>query len=181
MATCLASSGLASRPAIQSSVAPTRANELTLAGLRPGKDSVRRAMSKLRNPSVGAPGDSSFSWPDFCHKRLLSVELGPADKIQTVRLKHVDWMADCVIVSPSKWKTGRGLAIYDSKARVIQLYGQPNSRSPSMYSGQEIELFHYSFDWAGSDVPQVMEVSCTPEKDGEPGHVMEIKLKATTL
>ena len=34
---------------------------------------------------------------------------------------------------------------------------------------------------AGPDVPQVMEVLCTAEKDGEPGRVVEITLAAVSL
>jgi hypothetical protein len=36
-------------------------------------------------------------------------------------------------------------------------------------------------DWARADVPQVMEVLCTPEKDGKPGSVVEITLAAASL
>jgi hypothetical protein len=181
LAAILTSHSLASPPAGQSSAAVHRANELTLAGLRPGKDTVGRAISKYKSPSVGAPGDTSFSWPDFCRKRLLSIEAGPEKKIQTVRLQFVDWLADCVKVSPSKWKTGRGLAIQDPSARVIQLYGQPDSRNASTRGLQAIELLHYTFDWAGPDVPQIMEVLCTQDKDGEPGRVLEITLRVPTL
>jgi hypothetical protein len=182
LAAFLACNALPSSPAGQSSVAVHRANELTLAGLRPGKDTVARAISKYKSPSVGAQGDTSFSWPDFCRKRLLSIEAGPEEKIRTIRLQFVDWLADCVKVSPSKkWKTGRGLAIQDPSARVIQLYGQPDSRNASTRGLQAIELLHYSFDWAGPDVPQIMEVLCTQDKDGEPGRVLEITLRVPTL
>lgn len=55
------------------------------------------------------------------------------------------------------------------------------SRSPSTKNGQRLELLHYAFDWAGPDVPQVMEVVCTPEKHGKPGRVVEITLAAGNL
>ncbi len=42
-------------------------------------------------------------------------------------------------------------------------------------------MFFYQFDWAGPDVPQVMEVLCTLEKDGKPGRVVEIMLAAGSL
>jgi len=42
-------------------------------------------------------------------------------------------------------------------------------------------LLYYAFDWAGSDVPQVMEVLCTVEHDGKPGRVIEITLAASSL
>jgi len=82
---------------------------------------------------------------------------------------------------PSPWKTGHGLRVGDSAVNVVQLYGDPDSRSPSTKGGQPLELFHYAFDWAGPDVPQVMEVLCTKDKDGQPGRVLEITLAATSL
>jgi hypothetical protein len=42
-------------------------------------------------------------------------------------------------------------------------------------------LLYYAFDWAGADVPQVMEVVCTLEEDGKPGRVVEITLAAPSL
>jgi len=37
------------------------------------------------------------------------------------------------------------------------------------------------FDWAGLDVPQVMEMLCTAPKDGTIGRVVEITLAANNL
>jgi hypothetical protein len=42
-------------------------------------------------------------------------------------------------------------------------------------------LWYYAFDWAGPDVPQVMEVLRILEKDGKPGQVVEITLVAASL
>jgi len=42
-------------------------------------------------------------------------------------------------------------------------------------------LLYYAFDWAGPDVPQVMEVVCTAPKDGSSGRVAEITLAAGSL
>jgi len=58
---------------------------------------------------------------------------------------------------------------------------EPDSRSPSTKDGQPLELMYYPFDWAGPDVPQVMEVLCTKEADGKPGRVVEITLAAPSL
>lgn len=55
------------------------------------------------------------------------------------------------------------------------------SRSPSTKNGQPLELLYYAFDWAGPDVPQVLEVVCTAPKDGTPGRVVEITLAASSL
>ena len=59
--------------------------------------------------------------------------------------------------------------------------GNPDSHGPSTRAGQPLELLYCAFDWAGPDVPQVMQVVCTPEKDGQPGQVVEITLAASSL
>ena len=46
------------------------------------------------------------------------------------------------------------------------------SPGPSVKGEHELELLHYAFAWAGSDVPQVMEILCARES----GRVMEITL-----
>jgi len=63
---CLVGSAVSSSPARQSSVALRRAIERTLAGLRPGKDTVDRAKSKYKEPEVGKPVDTWLSWIDTC-------------------------------------------------------------------------------------------------------------------
>jgi len=91
-------------------------------------------------------------------------------------------LANCTReAATAKWATGRGLRLGDAAARAVQLYGKPDSRSPSTKGGQRLELLYYAFDWAGSDVPQVMEVVCTVGKNGEPGRVVEITLAASSL
>jgi len=59
--------------------------------------------------------------------------------------------------------------------------GNPDSRGPSTKGRQQLELWLQAFDGAGPDVPQVMDALCTPEKDGKPGRVVEIALKAANL
>jgi len=61
------------------------------------------------------------------------------------------------------------------------MQGEQDLKSPSTRDGQPLELWYYAFDWAGADVPQVMEVLCTKEKDGQPGRVVEITLAASSL
>src|SRR5262249_48333739 len=65
------------------------------------------------------------------------------------------------------WRTGLGLRLGDTCSKAVKLYGNPESRSPSTKDGQPLELLYYAFDWAGPDVPQVMQVVCTAEKDGQ--------------
>ena len=73
--------------------------------------------------------------------------------------------------------TGLGLRIGDSQDRVIEFYGDPNSSGPAVKNGHELELMFYQFDWAGADVPQVMEVLCARDT----GRVVEITLAFPSL
>jgi hypothetical protein len=157
-------------------------NELQLASLRPGRDTFVKARSLYGKPKIGTKGDTTFSWTTDLRSERLTVTTDSGGLIQEIRAEHRD---DLVIVDGepqgSPWRTGRNLAIGDPAARVEKLYGKPDSRSPSTKGGQRLELLYYAFDWAGPDVPQVMEVVCTVGIDGEPGRVVEITLAASSL
>ena len=157
-------------------------NELRLAALRPGRDTIARARSLYGNPKSGAKGDTTFSWTTDLRSERLTVTTDSQGLIQEIRAERRD---DVVIMDGhplgSPWRTGKNLAIGDPAGRVEKLYGKPDSRSPSTKGGQRLELLYYAFDWAGPDVPQVMEVVCTVGKDGEPGRVVEITLAASSL
>ena len=164
-------------------VSARRANEVTLAGLRPGRDNLARAAQI--NKSFGAgktmPGDQVV-WFDACRDLSLTIDSDKQKLVQVIRASA--WggsTADCAGVQPSTWKTGLGLRVGDPTAKLEQLYGAPDSKSPSTRNGQPLELWYYAFDWAGENVPQVMEVLCTREADGKPGRVIEITLAAPSL
>src|SRR5271165_2020799 len=163
--------------------AATRANELTLAGLRPGRDTLARAaqLNKQFGSGEDLPGEQT-GWFDACRDLSLTIDSDKAKRIEVMRVAA--WggsTADCASVSPGPWKTGLGLRVGDSSAKARQIYGEPDSRSPSTKGGQPLELWYYAFDWAGADVPQVMELSCTGEADGKAGRVVEITLAAPSL
>jgi hypothetical protein len=175
---------LAQTPRVQpKKTAAHKANEMTLAGLRPGQDSVERAASLYRQFSKDKTSRSDESvWFDHCRDASLTVDSDAGKRIQEIRV--APWggsTADCARVPPGPWKTGLGLRLEDSTARIVQLYGEPDSKSPSSKGGQQLELWYYAFDWAGPDVPQVMEVMCTVGQDGKPGRVVEITLAAPSL
>jgi len=115
----------------------------------------------------------------------LIAETDSGGLIQTIRVtRHLSQRqpANCTAaVSARQWVTGKGLGLGDATSRAIQLYGKPDSRSPSTKAGQQLELLYYAFDWAGPDVPQVMEVVCTMGESGKPGRVVEIMLAASSL
>jgi hypothetical protein len=162
---------------------PQRANELTLAGLQPGRDSASRAMQLYKKPNNAGDNDAAqLNWSPTCQKQSLAIDVDTTKKIQVIRTIATEPIdSNCSTVSPGLWRTGRGLRVGDPASKVTQLYGEPDSRSPSSRGGQQLELWYYAFDWAGADVPQVMEVLCTKEKDGKPGQVIEITLAAPSL
>jgi hypothetical protein len=157
-------------------------NELRLASLRPGRDTIAKARSLYGKPKSGAKGDTTFSWTTDLRSERLTVTTDSQGLIQEIRAERRD---DVVVMDGdplrSPWRTGKSLAIGDPAGRVEKLYGKPDSRSPSTKGGQRLELLYYAFDWAGPDVPQVMEVACTGGKNGEPGRVVEITLAASSL
>jgi hypothetical protein len=172
------------KPAVNQGAAK-KANELTLAGLRPGKDTAARLFRLYPNSRRAAiTQDGQISWEDPCRQERLTVDVDGGKNVQVIRVGQLEdprrLHCDTTPV-PSRWRTGLGLRILDQSQSVIQLYGQPDSRSPSTKDGQPLELWYYAFDWAGPDVPQVMEVVCTKEKDGQAGRVVEITLAAPSL
>jgi hypothetical protein len=160
-----------------------RNDELTLAGLRPGRDALSKAQRMFTKRSTIGDGGASRTWNDDCRHELLSIIADDAGTIIEIRVAedNVDPKHECSYPGPSRWNTGHGLVIGDSSDRVIALYGQPGTRGPSTKGGQKLELFYYAFDWAGPDVPQVMTVLCTPDKEGNAGRVVEITLAAPSL
>jgi hypothetical protein len=160
-----------------------RANEMTLAGLRPGRDNIVRAaqLNKALGTGKSLPGDQTV-WYDPCRDLSLTIDSDKQQLVQVVRAGA--WSgstADCAGTQPSTWKTGLGLGVGDATGKLEQLYGPPDSKSPSTRNGQPLELWYYAFDWAGDNVPQVMEVLCTRAADGKPGQVVEITLAAPSL
>jgi hypothetical protein len=167
---------------------PKRVNELTLAGLQPGKDALDKASKKFGKDSNTKASDdpNAHSWLVNCPSDDLVIEAGPNEIIRnvTVSVSHVaDHMNfEC---SPrgesrkfrSRIGSGRDLLLRDRCGRIEEIYGKPESRSPSVKGSDKLELYLYTFDWAGPDVPQVMEVSC----DAATQTVTEITLAASSL
>jgi hypothetical protein len=156
---------------------------MTLAGLRPGRDSIARAAEMNKHFRIGKElQGSEKTWLDGCRHLSLSIDSGDRKTVAVIRT--AEWSesdAECAAPPPSPWKTGLGLRVRDTTAKMAELYGKPDSRSPSTKDGQPLELWYYAFDWAGADVPQVMEVLCTREAEGKPGKVVEITLAGPSL
>ncbi len=161
-----------------------RRNELRLAGIRPGLDSLSRVTHLYQGWEPSSSEDLTKIWIQPCSARKLIVEGNSHGVVEAVRLVHAgDVSIPQCELAPGKdrLQTGSGLSVGSFAAQVPTIYGEPTSRSPSTKNGQPLELLYYAFDWAGPDVPQVMEVVCTAPKDGSPGRVVEITLAASSL
>jgi hypothetical protein len=159
-------------------------NETQLAGLRPGRDTFAAAEKRFKVKNLSEePNSGSKEWRDDCSGRSIRLEVDAKTVIQSVTIttlgtqevKCSDRRPD--FLDPRNWLTGLGMRMGDSQDRVVGLYGEPNSSGPASKNGQELELMYYQFDWAGSDVPQVMEVLCARDT----GRVVEITLAFPSL
>lgn len=161
-----------------------RRNETILAKILPGRTSLSEAQTFWRNPTTKDAENHLAKWLT-CDGGELNVDFDEDGIIQSVwtsetKAPRSRGCVESAAAGPTL-STGLGLQLGDAAARVLQLYGQPDSRSPSTKDGQQLELLYYAFDWAGPDVPQLMEVLCTVEKGGKPGRVVEITLAVSSL
>jgi hypothetical protein len=160
-----------------------RANEITLVGLRPGRDTLAIAEKRLRLKLESRAGDATTEWHDPCTGRGIKLEVDAKGVIQSITISAIASDQEkcndrpARILNDKDWQTGHGLRLGDSQDRVTELYGDANSAGPSVKGERELELLYYAFDWAGSDVPQVMEILCARES----GRVMEITLAYPSL
>ena len=168
----------ASRPVTQGK------NETLLAGLRPGRDSYAVAQKRFKTASLVSEKDSREKrWYDPCSGRAISLELDAQSIIQSITITTLaPRTGPCGARRPNfldsgNWQTGYGVRMGDPQDRIYAAYGEPNSSGPSVHRGHELELLFYQFDWAGSDVPQVMEVLCARDT----GRVVQITLAFPSL
>ena len=161
-----------------------RANEILLAGLRPGRDTFAIAEKRFKPRNLIDGRDSGFrEWRDDCSGKNIRLELDAKSVIQSITITTLGAQAGKCNERPGdfldakNWVTGRGLRIGDSQDRVTEFYGEPNSAGPASKNGQELALMSYQFAWAGSEVPQVMEVLCARDT----GRVVEITLAFPSL
>jgi hypothetical protein len=162
-----------------------RVNEVSLAGLRPGHDKISASANEFRDLTRDAAVSDAYVWGDICMHRELRMETDNSGvvKIVTVGANYKpEIMAKCAasVLDPKRLQriaSGRGLQLGNACGRIEENYGKAESRSPSVQGSDKLELYLYKFDWAGPDVPQVMEVSC----DASSQTVVQITLAASTL
>jgi hypothetical protein len=159
-------------------------NETLLAGLRPGRDTFAIAEKRFKPRNLSENRDSGYKeWRDECSGRTIRLELDAKSVIQSVTITTLGPQTGkcserrAEFLDQKNWVTGLGLRIGDSQDRVTSFYGEPNSSGPASKNGQDLALMFYQFDWAGSEVPQVMEVLCARDT----GRVVEITLAFPSL
>jgi hypothetical protein len=152
--------------------------------MRPGRDTLAtaKALYGEKRRSISPDDANVWTWQDECRKHRLRLEADGQGIIQVLTVTEEERQGDCRAHAgepgaASPWRTGKGLALGDPRAKIADIYGPPNSVSPSLRGSHELELFFYAFDWAGADVPQVMEVTC----DRASGRVVEITLSSPSL
>jgi hypothetical protein len=171
-------------PPVAGQAAARHINEVLLAGLRPGRDTLAVAEKRFKTKGIAEePNSGSREWRDDCSGRSIRLEVDAKSVIQSITITTLGIQeGKCSdrrpeFLDPRYWLTGSGLRMGDSQDRVVSLYGDPNSSGPASKNGQELELMYYQFDWAGPDVPQVMEILCARDS----GRVAEITLAFPSL
>lgn len=161
-------------------------NGLTLAGLRPGKDSLAAALKHYKakySSGNEAESQSERQWDDPCtgHSLRMTVDVhGIIQEITVSSLIPLDGKCRARLtdlLDENDWVTGHGLHLGDSQDHVSELYGEPDSSGPSVRDKNELEFLYYPFASAGSDVPQAMQIYCARDS----GKVVEITLAFAKL
>jgi len=182
LCTSLAMAAILSASA-QRATAPKPMNELTLAGLRPGRDSFANALKHYKQKYLlNKASVDSKEWRDTCTGHSLALALDARSVIQEVTVSSlVPRDGNCdnrrfEFLNLDDWITGKGLRLGDSRNHVVELYGEPGASEPVVRDDADFELLQFDFAALGPDVPQQMQVYCEQES----GRVVEITLSASS-
>ena len=163
--------------------APKATNEVTLAGLRPGRDSVSTAFKRYKQKYlVSKTSTDSKEWRDTCTGHSMVLGLDSNSVIQEITVSMlVPRDGNCdnrrfEFLNLDDWVAGKGLHLGDSRNHVVELYGEPSSSEPVVRDDADFEVLEFDFAGAGPDVPQAMRVLC--QRDS--GRVVEITLLAAS-
>ena len=167
----------------QRSDAPKPLNEVTLAGLRPGRDSLANALKHYKQKYlVDKTSIDSKEWRDTCTGHSLAMALDSHSVIEEITVSLlVPRDGNCdnrrfEFLNLDDWITGKGLRLGDSRNHVVELYGEPSSSEPVVRDDADFELLQFDFAALGPNVPQQMRVYC----ERESGRVVEITLSASS-
>ncbi len=175
----------ASAPALQAQrePAPKRINELTLAALRPGRDSLAGAFKRYKQKYLlSKTAAESKEWRDTCTGRSLLLAIDSRSVVQEITVSSLvarDGNCDnrrFEFLNLDDWVTGKGLRLGDSRNQVVELYGEPSFSEPVERQDADLELLRFDFSSLGPDVPQEMQVYC----ERASGRVVEITLSAAS-
>ena len=157
-------------------------NELTLAGLRPGRDSLANAFKRYKQKYlVSKTNTESKEWRDTCTGHSLALAVDSQSIIQEITVSLlVPRDGNCdnrrfEFLNLDEWVTGKGLRLGDTRNHVAELYGEPSSSEPVVRDDADFELLQFDFEGVGPGAPQEMQVYC--QRDS--GRVVEITLSAT--
>jgi hypothetical protein len=158
-------------------------NELTLAGLRPGRDSLSNALKHYKQKYlVSKTSAESKEWRDTCTGHSLALALDSQSVIQEITVSLlVPRDGNCdnrrfEFLNIEDWVTGKGLRLGDSRNHVVELYGEPTTSEPVVRNDEDFELLEFKFENVGLGAPQAMQVYCQQDS----GRVVEITLSATS-
>lgn len=165
LAAALAGPLQAQDPASSADHPPGNVNELTLAGLQPGRsripDAVARWGAHWRHPTRDE--SDIYVWCDA--RRRLQIQLeakGSARRVDVVTVERLLGAPppDCTTTLPANVaRTGRGVRLGDTAERLKAVYGKPFFTGPSSWHGREVNFIVFNFSWAGDGVPQILESS----------------------
>ncbi|MGN6593707.1 MAG: hypothetical protein ACTHJX_12495 [Terriglobales bacterium] len=151
-------------PASSADRPPGNVNELTLAGLQPGRSRLEAAEARWGRQWTHPDADESdvYVWCDARSRLRIGLDTGASG---TVRVVTVERMAAgkgspeaChAQLSAAVARTGRGVRLGDSEAQLLRTYGKPFFSGPSSLDGHNVRLVVFNFSWAGSDKPQILE------------------------
>ena len=98
------------------------ANELLLAGLRPGRDTLAIAQKRFKSKKLAESEEFGFKeWRDACSGRAIRVELDPKSIIQIITVTTLGLKEGACgarpgdFLDPKNWATGQGLRVGDSQ------------------------------------------------------------------
>ncbi len=153
---------------------PGNVNELTLAGIRPGRvriaAEVRRFGTQWFHPSPDEP--DIYIWQDLKNGLRLTLEVDDKGVVRAVTVLRADALPNDGLpptlrrtnlprahLPLSIASTGRGMRLGDSPIRLLHIYGKPFFRGSAQLDRQQVEMIVFNFSWAGRQYPQILESS----------------------
>lgn len=151
-------------------------NELTLAGLRPGRSTLHEAVRHFGAHWLHpTPQETDlYLWSDPARHLLISVEVNRQGEIRVVSVTRTDRDTSTPSALPVRAETtGRGVRLGDTEQKLRHVYGKPFFEGPSSLGGHDVHLIVYNFSWAGAGKPQILESSFDST-----GHLVKMTLSA---